>query len=189
MKENPILGMFRKIISATVLPQATPEIATSLSQASDKELPVSRELLSQCVGRSSSHDGHQCGFHTQPQSISLDDVSQITINKPDPSSLDRIPRDYMDSPFGVGDTYHIEIVSFITSDNKVLYSIVPQDIDHYVDDAGQNKRYIESGKRIGEVLEETKNIKYVVIYRWQFNGNKDIAPKVNKKTLEIMEVV
>jgi len=157
-----------------------------------ENLPVSRELLSQCLERPvEHHQCHRCGFqwNSYRSFISLDDISQITINKQDPSSLDRIPRDYMDSPFGVGDTYHIEIVSFITRDNKVLYSIVPQDIDHYVDDGGQNDRYIESGKRISDVLKETENIKYVISYRWQFNGNKDIAPKVNKKTLEIMEVV
>ena len=120
----------------------------------------------------------------------MDDISQIIINKPDSSSLDRIPEDYMYEPFGVGDTYHIEIVSFITDDNKVLYNIVPQNVYHYVDDAGQNDPEIKNGKRISDVLKEMNKIKYVVSYRWEFDGTpKDRKNIVNRKTLEIMEVV
>lgn len=158
-----------------------------------ENLPVSKELLSQCVRRPIiRHVYHGFGIHTYSgeRSVLLDDISQIIINKPDSSSLDRIPEDYMYEPFGVGDTYHIEIVSFITDDNKVLYNIVPQNVYHYVDDAGQNDPEIKNGKRISDVLKEMNKIKYVVSYRWEFDGTpKDRKNIVNRKTLEIMEVV
>lgn len=137
-------------------------------------LPVPPEVLRQCIDRE--------------RGVSLKGISGVVFKQSNQSCLDMIPRHYERQNFGIGDECLIEIVSFIKADNQVLYDIVPQDWDCFVDEPGEVP-YRRSGKRIRDVLKESNDIKYVVIYRWNFDGTPPSRDKIkDKKTCKSLGI-
>jgi len=133
-------------------------------------LPLPEQVVGQCLDRQ--------------RSVAIEDITGVNVHS-DRSRLDRIPRHYERQPFGVGDRYLIEIVSFVTAGHEVLYDVVPQEWDCLVDEPGET-RYTRSGRSIGDVLAERSSVRYVVLYTWDFNGSS--RPVKDTKTLEIIDV-
>lgn len=144
------------------------------------------ELLNECMYRYKIED--------------LDTLTLKKLNKEISAieAFDRIPIHFeRENAVGIGDEYHIEKVSFITEENEIFYDIVPQTWDCYDDDCGVGGSYIKSGKKILDILNQKKSVRYIVIYRWDFDGSR-VFPDSNgyinveyikdTKGMEIIEI-
>lgn len=123
------------------------------------------------------------------RAVTLADISSVTLKEVSPPDLDIIPQYYeRQRPGGSGDTYRQQMVSFITTDGIIYHNVVPQDIDRAIDEPGETP-FKQNGKTISAVLQQHSDVKYVVIYTWDFDSTPTNQQEVkDSKTLEVLEV-
>ena len=63
-----------------------------------------------------------------------------------------------------GDVDNKEVVSFITNTYELLYDIVPRNYSEIFDEPGGARSIENNGKPIGQILDQYKNTKYVVVF-------------------------